>query len=255
MVGISSLDSASVGMLFSSLGSSKSSGAGTTDLLGINYSDYACIRNGSYFKLMDAYYGDGNKIDGVNTPHSTLTSKDDSKTLTKVKDAADGLTKSSGELLRSGSKSVFNKTATTDETGKTTTGYDTDAVYKAVEQFTKDYNSVLKEAGDSNTDSILRTAKSMINNTKVNEKMLRSIGITIGTDNQLTIDEEAFKKADMSTVKSLFHNTGSYGYQTGVAASRINSYAQNEMSKANTYGKNGAYTYNYTTGELYNSSI
>lgn len=255
MVGISSLDSASVGMLFSSLGGSKSSGAGASDLLGINYSDYACIRNGSYFKLMDAYYGDGNKIDGVNTPQSTRTSKDDSKTLTKVKDAAEGLTQSSTELMKSGSKSLFKKVTTTDENGKETTGYDTDAIYKAVDQFVKDYNSVLKAADGSNTDSVRRTAISLINSTKVNEKMLGSIGIKVGTDNQLTIDEEVFKKADMSTVKSMFHTAGSYGYQAGVAASRISSYAQNEMSKANTYGKNGAYTYNYATGEMYNSSI
>ena len=54
MATISGYDSASIGVLFSSLNTK--SGSGTTDLLGINYTDYATIRSGSYFKLLKSYY-------------------------------------------------------------------------------------------------------------------------------------------------------------------------------------------------------
>ncbi len=37
--------------------------------------------------------------------------------------------------------------------------------------------------------------------TKANSNMLSKVGITIGTDNKLSIDETSFKKADMNTVK------------------------------------------------------
>ena len=47
MRGISMYDSSSVSTLFSSLGSSKSTGSG---LFGINLSEYASIRSGSYGK-------------------------------------------------------------------------------------------------------------------------------------------------------------------------------------------------------------
>ena len=49
---ISGYDSNSISMLFSGIGG-KNSG---TDILGINYSDYATIKNGSYGKLMKSYY-------------------------------------------------------------------------------------------------------------------------------------------------------------------------------------------------------
>ena len=53
MRGISMYDSSSVSTLFSSLGSSKSTGSG---LFGINLSEYASIRSGSYGKLMRSYF-------------------------------------------------------------------------------------------------------------------------------------------------------------------------------------------------------
>ena len=59
MATISGYDSSSIGVLFSSLNSGRTNTStmfGTSDLLGINYSDYATIRNGSYTKLMKAYY-------------------------------------------------------------------------------------------------------------------------------------------------------------------------------------------------------
>lgn len=59
MATISGYDSSSIGVLFSSLNSGRTNTStmfGTSDLLGINYSDYATIWNGSYTKLMKAYY-------------------------------------------------------------------------------------------------------------------------------------------------------------------------------------------------------
>lgn len=254
MATISAYDSSSIGVLFSSINSgSKSSSFGSTDLLGINYSDYATIRNGSYHKLLSAYYDDGRKVEGIT--NSVSTSKDDTKTLARLEDKAENMSDSADALLATGKKSLFNKVTTTDEQGVKTTDYDKDAIYKAVNQFVSDYNSLIDEAGDSNTTSILRAAKTMVNYSKVNQNLLAKVGITIGSDNKLSIDEEAFKKADMTKVKSLFQDRGSYGYQISTQASLIDSYAKSESAKANTYGKSGTYTYNYNTGELYNSVI
>lgn len=256
MATISAYDSASIGVLFSSISSNSSNtGTGATDLLGINYSDYASIRSGSYFKLLSAYYNDGKKISGVTDSISTSTAKDDTKTLALIESAADSMKDSAAALQTSGSKSVFKEVTTTGEDGKKTTGYDTEGIYKAVSSFVKDYNSLLDTAVESDTTSILRTAKNMVNYSKVNQNLLRSVGITIGSDNKLEIDEKTFKEADMSKVKSIFQDRGSYGYQIMTQASMMESYAKSEAAKANTYGSNGGYTYNYTTGELYSTSI
>ena len=258
MATISGYDSSSIGVLFSSLnsGSTKTSAMfGTSDLLGINYSDYATIKNGSYTKLMKAYYAkEASGDSSTSSITSTSTSKDSSKTLANIESAADDLKKASEALRTNGDKSLFTKKQTTDKDGKVSYEYDTDKIYKAVSEFVDSYNKMLKEGGDSNTNSILRSTKSMVNLTKANSSMLGSVGITIGTDNKLSIDETAFKKADMNTVKSLFHTTGGFGYQTSVQAGMIESYAKSEAEKANTYNKSGMYTYNYTTGEIYNTT-
>ena len=251
MATISGYDSSSIGVLFSSLnsGSTKTSAMfGTSDLLGISYSDYATIQNGSYTKLMKAYYTKEASGDSSSSSVSatTSTSKDSSKT--------EDLKKASETLRTNGDKSLFTKKQTTDKDGNVSYEYDTDKIYKAVSDFVDSYNKMLKEGGDSNTNSILRSTKSMVNLTKANSNMLSKVGITIGTDNKLSIDETAFKKADMNTVKSLFHTTGGFGYQTSVQAGMIESYAKSEAEKANTYNKSVMYTYNYTTGEIYNTT-
>lgn len=254
MATISGYDSTSISVLFSSLNSTSSTSlfGGGSDILGISYSDYASIRNGSYYQLLNAYYK-SDASDEVKSALSTNISKDDSKTLASIESAASDLKESAATLMTSGSKSVFEKVTTTDDKGVKKTDYDTDAIYKAVSAFVEDYNALVDAVDKSDTTRILRAGLSMVKNTSANSSMLSQIGITVGTDSKLTVDEEAFKKADMTKVKSLFQGSGSYGYQMQTQAALIESHAKIEASKANTYGANGMYTYNYSTGELYSS--
>lgn len=264
MATISSYDSSSISTLFSSLNSKSNSSTssffgGTTDLLGINYSDYATIKSGSYYKLMKAYYSlDSTDSDsGINNVvnKNTSTSKDSAAKLSAIEDDADKVNAAVDELMVKGSKSLFEKKTVTDEKGNTTEQYDTDAIYKAVKKFADSYNELVEDASNANTSNISRAAESLIRLTEANEKLLNKIGIAVDEDNQLKIDKDAFKKADMSTVKSLFNSTGSYGYQASAQASMIHYYAESEASRSNTYGSTGNYTYNYNTGEIYDTGI
>lgn len=252
MASISSYDSNSISTLFSSLNQTKS--AGNNLNFGVNLSDYSMIKSGSYHKMMKAYYSTEGTGAVASGKGSTSTSKDTTKTLAAVENSADDLMESAKDLYKSGSKGIFNKKEVTDENGKTSEQYDTDKIYEAVKTFVSDYNSLVSAAGSSKTSSIANTAAAMVNFTKINSKSLSSLGITMdGKDYSLSLNEETFKKADMSVAKSLFHGNGSYGYQTALKASMLKNYAQNESTKANTYGANGTFTYNYSTGELYNS--
>ena len=56
MAGINGYDSNSISALFSSLGTTKTNNTTSNGLMGINLSDYASIKNGSYGKLMKSYY-------------------------------------------------------------------------------------------------------------------------------------------------------------------------------------------------------
>lgn len=252
MRGISMYDSSSVSTLFSSLGSSKSTGSG---LFGINLSEYASIRSGSYGKLMRSYFSmdstkgtsksdDSTKNTIEDLATTTSTSKDSTKTLAAIESDAKELTDSAKALYTRSNNKVFTK----DSGGS----YDADKIYKAVKSFADDYNSMLDTAGKSSTNRISRSVSSMKNETSYNEKPLKEIGITVDEKTgRLSVDETTFKGADTEKVKSLFNGTGSYAYSVATKAAMTESYAKSEAAKSNTYTKNGTYNYNYNSGNIF----
>lgn len=252
MRGISMYDSSSVSTLFSSLGSSKSTGSG---LFGINLSEYASIRSGSYGKLMRSYFSmdstkgtsksdDSTKNTIEDLATTTSTSKDSTKTLVAIESDAKELTDSAKALYTRSNNKVFTK----DSGGS----YDTDKIYKAVKRFADDYNSMLDTAGKSSTNRISRSVSSMKNETSYNEKPLKEIGITVDEKTgRLSVDETTFKSADTEKIKNLFNGTGSYAYSVATKAAMTESYAKSEAAKSNTYTKNGTYNYNYNSGNIF----
>lgn len=252
MRGISMYDSSSVSTLFSSLGSSKSTGSG---MFGINLSEYASIRSGSYGKLMRSYFSmdstkrtsksdDSTKNTIEDLATTTSTSKDSTKTLAAIESDAKELTDSAKALYTRSNNKVFTK----DSGGS----YDTDKIYKAVKRFADDYNSMLDTAGKSSTNRISRSVSSMKNETSYNEKPLKEIGITVDEKTgRLSVDETTFKSADTEKIKNLFNGTGSYAYSVATKAAMTESYAKSEAAKSNTYTKNGTYNYNYNSGNIF----
>lgn len=245
--------------LFSGLNSTKSSGS-SNGMASSFLSDYACIKNGSYLKLMKAYYNKtdaDSKSSSISGKTDTSTSTDTTKTLAQIEADADALKESADALLTTGSKSLFQEKdiTTTNEDGTSTTarGYDTDAIYKGVKAFVNDYNALLKSAGDANSKTILQQTVNMVNYTAANSRLLSKAGITIQSDNTLSLDETAFKVADMSTVKSLFNGHASYAYKTSASASMIDYTAGREAEKANTYNSYGSYSSNYSSGNIFAS--
>lgn len=232
--------------------------------------DYISIKNGTYAKLMKAYYNTKSDDDSVksiakqsvsNRKNANALSKDETNAYTKVQSATDDLKESADALLEKGTKSVFRKKdiTTTDENGVESTkyDYDVDAIYSAVNSFVKDYNNVIKatSSSDVTSTSIASRVSHMQNTTKLNEKALAEIGITINKDNTLSIDKDTFKNADMKKVENLFNGTGSYGYSVSASASMINFSADQVLAKATTYTGDGTYGNAYNIGNLFNSYL
>ena len=222
-------------------------------------SDYASIKNGSYDKLLKAYYsksGASKEVASIaQNKSSASASKDSAKTLSDIEKAADGMKSAADKLITKGKDSVFNQidVESTDEYGlKTTTKeYDKDKIYKSVSSFVDSYNNLLKEASTSATTSIQKQARSLSFVTETNKNLLSKVGITIGEDGKLSVDEKKFKEADMTTVKSLFNENGSYGYRVSAQASLIDYAAEKESTKANTYTGRGSYGNTYNTGSIF----
>ena len=237
--------------LFSGLSSTASNAASGNWL-----ADYASIKNGSYGKLMKAYYAkdSGNS----KTAASDITKKDTAKkTLAKVETTTDALKESADALLATGKKDLFTQKdiTTKDENGveSTTKGYDTDAIYNAVNSFVKNYNSVMAAVDDVSDTTVNNRTESLGNTTIANSKQLAKIGITMKNDGTLSLDKDTFMKADMNTVKNLFQGNGSYGYRVSAQSSMINFAADHASTRSSLYTGTAGYTGTYNAGNLFSS--
>ena len=239
--------------LFQSMTTSSGNSLGNLNFL----SDYASIKNGSYGKLMKAYYAkdaaDKTASKGKDTEtkkNSISTAADSAKTLSEIEKAADAMKESADSLLVKGSKSVFRKK---NEKATVSEEYDTDAIYKAVSGFVTDYNDLLSKTSAASSKNLQSKADTLAAVTSANAKLLSRVGITVNSDSSLSLDEEAFKKSDMGTVKNLFGTTGAYGYKVSAQASMIDYTAAKESTRSNTYTANGTYSNVYSAGNILNS--
>lgn len=205
---INGYDSNSISTLFSNVGTSSNNTSSLNGLYGINVADYASIRNGSYGKLMKAYYdiedSDAKKTDSKNDTDDT------DQTLVNIKSSSADLKKSAQALYAS--KSLFEK-----KDGK----YDMEAIYDKVSAFIDDYNSTVESVGSAETSGLAKAGASLVNAVSENKDMLEKMGITINSDCSLSIDKTKFMESKISDVKSMFGGVGSFAYQVGSKASRI----------------------------------
>lgn len=201
---------------------------------GFSLSDYASIKNGSYGKLLKAYYAkqDADKLSATG---------DSKQRVALIKSSADELKKAS-DALNSDSLWEKKKIETKDEkTGEVTVteDYDWKAITKAVKAFADSYNDVIEEAGESDSKNVLRNALYMTGIMESNDNLLSKAGITIGKGNKLEVDEEQLKKTDISTLKTLFSGYGSLASKMSQKASSIGMAA---VSGSGVYTKGGTYS-------------
>ena len=138
------------------------------------YADYNSIRNGSYYKLLKAYYGQDSssksRVDDVVSKKSNPENKELKATKADAADLAD----SAEALSAVGSKSLFQKKeiTTTDENGKEvkTMDYDKEAIEKAVTSFVDKYNETIKSGGSVSSPNILRKTLKLNQMTTANKR-------------------------------------------------------------------------------------
>lgn len=219
--------------------------------------DYMSIKNGSYKKLLKAYYekqeAEGNDTSGVLGNDTTTKAE-----FMTAKQDADSLMIAANKLLAKGKDSLFNKkeTTITDETNLEeiiSSEYDMNAIKDALSNYIKSYNSVLDSASNTDNVNILRKASFMTGATAANSKLLDKIGILVGADNKLSLDETKFKDADISDIKTLFQGNNSYASKVSVKAFEISSQAYASVNSNKLYGANGKFNVGNMSGLYYNS--
>lgn len=198
-----------------------SSNGGTANL---NFlSDYASLKNGSYAKLMKAYYGTEQ-----NSGASVSSTKSSSKNILKkleeekknpkvskdVQTANSNLTSGLSSMKNSISTLQSSATYTDTENGKSAA----DKVVSAVKTFVADYNNVVNAAKGSTLTSKTAYVANMMSSTAVNSGKLSEIGVRVNTNGTLEIDEAKLKAADISKVQDLFSSDDIMSYGSKLAS-------------------------------------
>lgn len=213
--------------------SSMFGGFGSNNSLGsFNFSDYASIKNGSYGKLMKSYYAEQKK-----STRAEKTDKDTSSKINRKKEAAidkTGLTqmKKEADGLKTAAEALNEDALWKQTDGK----YDMDKIVSAVKTFANEYNDTLNQAAKVNSKDIAQDVRYMNSMTNTMSKALSKIGVTVGTDGKLSVNEDELKKANVTSIKSLFAGSVSYGSQISDRASEI---ARDTVMNSSVYGSNG----------------
>ena len=226
-------------------------GTSGTDNNAFSLSDYMSIKNGSYGKLLKAYY----KKQDAGTAESA---EEEKKQLSLLKTKADNLKNSMLDLM---DEDLFEKKTikTKDErTGEETekVDYDWDAITKAVNSFADSYNAIISATGESDNKKVLRNATWLTQMTEANSKLLAKVGITIGEDNKLKVDADVLKKANVNTLKVLFQGAGSYADKVVQKAAQIgNAAVQGTSAGGSSYTNNADYKKLTSSGYLFDNTF
>lgn len=213
--------------LFNSRNTWGSSATGTTNnLLG----DMASIRNGSYKKLLKAYYKEAEKSESENA--ETRNGSELTKTeKTQVSAIASGMSdlKNAADALKTRSKNnLFVK-------GEN--GYDYDKIYDAAKRFVDAYNEAADAVSAVSVTEIDKKTAYSANLLKKNANLLDKAGIKISKEGKLSINETDFKKADINVLKSIFNGSGS-------VADRVSKHAGDVVAITDVLLKKTGSTYN-----------
>ena len=236
--------------LFNSLSSSNNSSSNLFS--SINFTDYASIKNGSYGKLLKAYYAESNEstsktdtLSNITNPQyfyenkSTKAEEENRKqNLTDIEKTAKEVTSSAVALMERGGKSVFKNN-------------NMEEVYSAVSEFTKDYNALMDKVEKSDSKEVKNAVGKLTDVLEGYESQLKDMGITIGKDNKLAVDKDTFLKADMEDVKELFNGQSSLSYLASTRATSLSNVAYNQSNTANLYTMKGIYA-PQSTGSIIN---
>lgn len=173
---------------------------------------------------------------------SSSTSTDDKKTTSSSAAAL----KADGEALAS--SELFAKIK--DQDGSETDEYDVKKILSTAKSFVNNYNAMFDKAESSSNSGVLSNLSYIRNRTANSTKALKEFGISVDKNGRLSLNEDTFKKADMSEVQDFFKDYGSY---VASNASRVDYYMNTNANAASGYTSRASY--NIPPVSDYNSFI
>lgn len=125
--------------------------------------------------------------------------------------------------------------------------YDKEEAKALLQDFVKDYNSLIENLSDSEQDSVLQKGVILVNTAKTFSGSLGRVGIEVGSDNKLTFNEDYMDQISATDLKSTF-NKGGFADKAAQKAEQITRLA----GSVGTWSYNADYSqsYAYNIGAL-----
>lgn len=217
--------------------------------------EYGLIKSGAYKKLVKSYYSDSSsKGSGILSSEQKKANKIEAQNYMNIKSEANSLKESLADITSKADELFVTKQVD----GKTE--FDSDNALKAVKKFVEDYNSLIDSVSDSDNTSILRNGVWMTGEVSAYSKVLSEVGISVGSDNKLSIDETDFKTADVNSLKTLFSNS-SYSFAGSITSKASTIASQSNLNALKLTRTGGViYTKNASfmstgTGSIFDSML
>lgn len=125
-----------------------------------------------------------------------------------------------------------------DKDGNETDKYDVDKIFATAKSFVNNYNSMFDAAESSSNSGVVANLSYIREKTARNEDALKQFGISVDTKGRMKIDEDTFKKSDMSKVQDFFKD---YGASISTNASLVDYYMTTQADAASGYTSDGTY--------------
>ncbi len=164
---------------------------------------------------------------------STSAATDSTGTNNTVASGAAGLKTDSNALA---SDELYAKIKDSD--GNETDKYDIDKIFATAKSFVSNYNSMFDKAESSSNSGVLANLSYIREKTAHNANTLKQFGISVDNKGRMKIDEDTFKKSDMSKVQEFFKD---YGSSIATNASLVDYYMTTQANATNGYTSTGAY--------------
>lgn len=218
------MNNTGISSLFSSMNSSNSN----TSLYSL-FSQYKSIQTGSYHKLLKAYYSK----DTTSSTKESTSSKTKTDTAKEVNSA----------LKDAGTNVSALKASTSSLSSAEYTEEKRSDLEKDIAGFVSNYNSTLNSSSKIISSALTKRTDWMKKITSNNSDALGKIGITVNSDNTLSLDKDALSKTSLDDIKSVFSGKSSYAGQVNSSATLMAQVISNGniSNTASLYNGKGSY--------------
>lgn len=116
--------------------------------------------------------------------------------------------------------------------------YDIAKILATAKSFVNNYNNMFNTAESSTNSGVLANLSYIRETTARNEDALKQFGFNVDQKGRMKLDEDTFKKSDMTEVQKLFKD---YGSSVATNASLVDYYMTTQANASNGYTADGTY--------------